>query len=366
MPTAARTASARSRTPLTNLVMRGWSLSGTSIVKRADRYAVVAYAGVDPETHRKRQKWFSGFKTRREADQFRLTLAHSPAFSAGQGPYGSPRLRTGDYLITWLHERIALRTLRARDGKCTAERMIRLYLTPNLGHIPLSRLSPAAIQQLYVALLSKQARKRTHGLSPATVARAANVLHSALEDAVKRGLIARNPQDNTIRPNVPPYEPVVLTPEQISAYLEDARETATPALYALYVTASTCGLRIGELTGILETNVDLRGRVLHVRQTLVRAGATPVFGRPKTTSGTRTVVLPDVAVEAIRDALRWKKEQRLRLGPKFRDVGLLMCGHQGRPLNPSNIRTRDHYPRLQGSVCRARGRMTCDTSTPPI
>lgn len=114
---------------------------------------------------------------------------------------------------------------------------------------------------------------------------------------MKRGLIARNPQDNTIRPNVPPYEPVVLTPEQISAYLEDARETATPALYALYalyVTATTCGLRIGELTGILETDVDLRGRVLHVRQTLVRAGATPVFGRPKTTSGTRTVVLPDL------------------------------------------------------------------------
>lgn len=41
-----------------------------------------------------------------------------------------------------------------------------------------------------------------------------------------------------------------------------------------------------------------------------------------------------------------KKEQRLKLGPKFRDAGLLFCGPKGRPLNPSNIRNRDHLPRL--------------------
>ena len=56
--------------------------------------------------------------------------------------------------------------------------------------------------------------------------------------------------------------------------------------------------------------------------------------------------MADMAVEAIRDALRWKKEQRLRLGPKYRDSGLLFVGEYGRPLNPSNIRNRDHVPRF--------------------
>jgi integrase len=216
---------------------------------------------------------------------------------------------------------------------------IRLHLNSYIGHIPLSRLSPAAVQQLYVTLLGR-------GLSPATVRRTTGILHVALEDAVRRGLILRNPQDNTTPPRVERYEPKVPEAEQVADYLADARETATPALYGLYVTAATCGLRIGELTGLPEDAADLVNRVLRISQTLVRAGRDPVHGRPKTKSGCRTILPPDLTVEAIRGALRWKKEQRLRLGPKYRDSGLLFVGEHGRPLNSSNIRNRDHLPRL--------------------
>jgi integrase len=51
-------------------------------------------------------------------------------------------------------------------------------------------------------------------------------------------------------------------------------------------------------------------------------------------------VTPDFTVEAIRTALLWKKERRLRLGPRYRDSGLVFVGEYGRPLNPSNIRTK--------------------------
>jgi integrase len=313
-------------------------LSGTSIVQRGKKFAIACYAGVDPATHKQRYKWFSGFATRKEAEQFRLTLAHHPTFGAGQGPYCNPRLRVGDYLTSWLDEREALGTLRERTVN-HSRGAINHHLVPHIGHIPLARLSPAAIQNLYLTLLD-------HGLSPATVRRTSGILHVALEDAVKRGYILRNPQDNTTPPRVPRYEPTVPETEQVAQYLADARETATPALYALYVTAATCGLRIGELTGLPENAVDLGARLLHVRQTLVRAGKDPVHGRPKTDSGCRTVFMTDMAVSTTRDALRWKKEQRLRLGPRYRDSGLLFVGEYGRPLNPSNIRNRDHLPRL--------------------
>jgi len=277
----------------------------------------VAYAGVDAATHRGRQKWFGGFKTRREAEAFRLALAHHPAFAGGTGPYGSPRLRTGDYLRNWLEERRALGNLRERTARRHAEH-IALHLNPHIGHIPLARLSPAAIQHLYPTLLKT-------GLSGSTVRRVAAVLHAALQDAVKRGLLIRNPQDNTTRPSLVPYEPVVPTPAQVIAYLDDARETATSAVFALYV---------------------LDHRVLSVHQQLVRAGRTPVFGQPKTARGRRKVLLPPVAVDALRAALRWKKERRLKLGPKFRDGGTIFCGPTGRPLNGGNLYTRDHLVRL--------------------
>jgi hypothetical protein len=100
------------------------------------------YAGIDPATKKQRQKWFGGLKTRREAEQFRLALASALAdVFSGSGPVWSsaaPHRRRPQHLA---QQGVALGTLRDRTAKCT-EALIRLYLTPNIGHIPLVRLSP--------------------------------------------------------------------------------------------------------------------------------------------------------------------------------------------------------------------------------
>jgi integrase len=330
-----RTWTLRSGTiPLKLLGEGGWSLSGTCVVKRRGKFAVVAYAGVDPKTKKKRYRWFSGFSKENDAKQFQATLAHSPVCGAG----GSSRVRLDDYLETWIAQRAALRSWRPKTIETV--QLMHSYLSPQLGHMPLSRLSPTAIEAAYARLLTE--------VSPATVRRTAQTLTTALEDAVRLGIIMRNPARRVTPPTVEEYEPALLNPEQLRMYLADAAETATPALYALWVTKATCGLRLGELLGLAEDAVDLDRPLptLRIDRQLTRAGRVPQFGRPKTRHGRRVVVLPDIAVKAIRAAIIWKKEQRLRLGPKFRDAGLLLCGPRGRPLNPSNIRNRDHHPRL--------------------
>ena|GEM_PF-494270 len=317
----------------------GWSLSGTCVVRRGKTFAVVAYAGIDPETKKQRQKWFSGFATKKDAERFRLTLAHSPAFSAGAGPYGAPRLRVGDYLYSWIDERETLRQIRTRTAAGYRD-LARLHIRPRLGHLPLARLSPAAIQTLYTAML-------TDGLAPATVRQVASIVHAALQAAVRSGLIARNPADNTTPPSVPEHEPTIWTPAQLRAYLDNARETTSPSVYAFYVTAAGTGARVGELAGAAEDAFDLGAALLHVRRTLITAGENPVFGEPKTAKGRRSVLLPAEAVEVIRQAMLWKKEQRLRLGPRFRDVGTLFCTPSGRPLDRHVLRARDHLTRIE-------------------
>ncbi|HET7264456.1 MAG TPA: tyrosine-type recombinase/integrase [bacterium] len=311
-------------------------------MKHRKKWAVVCYAGLDAQTKKQRQRWFGGFKTHAEAEQFRLALAHSPAFSSGVGPYGSPRLRTGDYLRTWHEQRVVLGKIREQTAD-RYEELLRCHIIPGLGHIPLARLAPAAIQHFYTTMISER------GLSTTTAHQAAAVLHVALRDATRQGLIVRNPADNTTPPPVAEYEPTVFSPEQTVAYLADARTTATPAVYALHVTAATGGLRLGELLGLREVAADLAHRppLLSVHQQLVRAGRNPVYGPPKTGRGRRTIVLSDVAADVIRAALLWKKAQRLMLGPKYRDSGLLFVGPKGRPLNPSNLWNRDHTPRLR-------------------
>jgi len=71
-------------------------------------------------------------------------------------------------------------------------------VTPAIGHIPLARLSPAAIQHLYVAFVER-------GLAPATVRQMAAILHAALSSAVRSGIALRNPADNTTLPSMPEY-----------------------------------------------------------------------------------------------------------------------------------------------------------------
>lgn len=317
----------------------GWSLGGMCIVKRGGKFCVVAYCGTDPKTGKERRKWFSGFQSARDAERFRLTLGTNPAFASGSGPYGSGRLRLRDYLPDWLDERRTLGELRTRTADRYDE-LIRLHVTPRLGHIALVRLAPPAVQYLYTSMLKD-------GLASATARQTGRVLHAALATALRRGLIAKNAADQATLPQSDKFEPTVLSPEQIATYLVDAGATADPALYALYVISIGCGTRLGETLALSENDADLANGLLHVRRTLVHAGREPVFGPPKTDRARRTLLLPDGAISAIRAALVWKKERRLRLGSRFRDAGLLFCGPTGRPLNPSNIRNRDHLPRLE-------------------
>ena len=69
--------------------------------------------------------------------------------------------------------------------------------------------------------------------------------------------------------------------------------------------AATAGLREGELLGLQVEDLDLLGRVLHVRrQLLLIPGSPPYLAVPKTEGSVRDVPLGQVAVEALAAHLR--------------------------------------------------------------
>lgn len=239
---------------------------------------------------------FSGFKTKKEAERFRIDLAHSPAFSSGAGPYEIPRLRVQDFLESWIDERASLKRIREKTAAGYRD-LTRLHITPWIGHIPLVRLSPPTIQGLYNRLLPR--------LSPTTVRQIAAILSASLNEAVRRGLILRNPCANTTPPAPAPYDPTLLSPEQIQSYLDDAREKAIPTVYALYVTACGTGMRLGELLGLREAD--------------------------------------------------------LRLGPKLRDAGLVFCGDRGVLSIPLTCVTETICPVLEDLNSPGAGSTTCGT-----
>lgn len=74
---------------------RGFIVPGAIVKRSPTNYAVKVYIGQG------KSKWYSGFRTRREAQAFQANLASHPAHSAGVGLYGSVRERTGTYLKGW-------------------------------------------------------------------------------------------------------------------------------------------------------------------------------------------------------------------------------------------------------------------------
>jgi len=206
------------------------------------------------------------------------------------------------------------------------ESIVRVRVVPRLGRVPLARLTPLDLQGLYVGL-------EEAGLSRRSVHHTHRALHRAFGQAVRWGLLPRNPCDGATPPQPKRPEMRVLDQEQVAALLDATRDH--PA-HALYVLAITTGMRIGELLGLRWGDADLGASKLAVRRALQRQnGAGLVFVEPKTGRSRRSIVLGQRAVLALRQHRARQLERRLVAGEAWRDQGLIFCNATGGPADPS-------------------------------
>ena len=86
--------------------------------------------------------------------------------------------------------------------------------------------------------------------------------------------------------------------------------------------------------------MDLETGCLIVRQTLQRIDGKYQYLPPKTTKSRRTIPLPAVVIQALRRHRTHQLEERLRLGQKWDDHGLVFTGELGQPLYGPNVTRR--------------------------
>ena len=302
-----------------------------SIVKRGlHSFACVVYLGRDPATGKERQKWVS-FKTRREAEAH---LAHLVGQVSSGAPLPPATLRLSEYLERWLRDygegRLTPKTLESYRAT------VRVHLAPTLGHIPIGRLAPQTIQGYLTSKLHT-------GLSKTTVRYHAAILHQALRQAVKWGLLVQNPVDRVDLPRRARVEMRVWDEEQVRMFLAEARRSS--AYYALYLTALTTGMRQGELMGLRWKDVDLTLGVASIQQTLYRIGKDVVAKEPKSVSSRRAIALPPTLIETLRGVQAEQMAARREFGGAYDDHGLVFCQPSGKPLHAHNVTQRD-LPRV--------------------
>lgn len=300
-----------------------------SVTQKGKKWYYIIYLGkIDGQ---KKQKWSSGYDTKREAQRALRETLHQ----MDEGKYIEPTKETvASYMTSWLAGRensIEYNTLKKYRW------MTQHHVIPNIGGIELVKLAPQHLQELYTTLLTKVSPTSKTGkpLSKRSVLHVHNMIHMALEQAVKWCMIQRNVSDVVKPPKPSNKEFHRLSSDELRQLLS---ETGKYRYGVAYFLAAMTGMRKAEVFGLRWQDVDFAHGVLRVRQTLqYEKGVGPVFKDTKTANGRRDVAIDPVTVQQMRNHRKSQLEERFLFGSDYKDHDLVFSRIDGRPVSYSTV-----------------------------
>jgi integrase len=277
--------------------------------------------GRDPATGKRlsRHVTFKGTKREAQAELNRLLNRRN------EGTYVDPtKMSVAEYLEHWLtvdiERRVARKTVLRHRG------IVKHQIVPRLGHVPVRKLTATHIEAFEAQLQCEgyvKGSKAGEGLTAQTVLHVHRTLSQALAHAVKAGVLFKNPAEQVKPPRPPRREIAILSKAEVATLLR-----AAGALYLPVLVAVTTGMRRGELLGLRWSDIDLKAARLTVNQSLERSKGKTTFKSPKTSSSRRTITLPALTV----DALKEYRAAHPRIG-----AGELVFSHDGIPWDPDTL-----------------------------
>ncbi len=192
-------------------------------------------------------------------------------------------MRLDEYMAQWLrsHVEVDLRPTTADSYS----RLARLHILPHLGSCTLVDLTPQRLQN-WVADLSRTQSANAKPLSVRSVTYTMAILRAALSDAVRLGLLDRNPFERVRAPRPHPHLVESFTLEQVWRL-----DAVDHRLSALFTFLWQTGLRIGEALALHWVDVDLSRSSLRVRRSTAEVSGKLIVGPPKTAAGMREIAL---------------------------------------------------------------------------
>jgi integrase len=274
-------------------------------------------------TGKRKLKWHS-FKGNKRAAQIECARLIS---EMQDGSYIAPtKMNLSQFFEKWLTH------VEPNVSRRTHERYSQLLLrnlAPVIGGKLLSKLQPADVSEAYAILV--------RDLSPRTVHHVHRALSSALSQAERWKLIARNPAallERRDRPRIEKKPVTVIDAPTTAQVLDAARERR---LFIPILLATLCGLRRGEITALRWKSVDLERGQLAVIGSTEQCDDGSIREKDSKSGRSRTVALPAMAIEELR---RWKAgqgEELLLLGVRADENVHVVTRADGEPLQPRSL-----------------------------
>ncbi|MCX4989911.1 MULTISPECIES: site-specific integrase [unclassified Streptomyces] len=222
---------------------------------------------------------------------------------------------------------------------------VRKHLVPALGAHRLDKLRPEHIETFY-------GKMQADGRKAGTIHQIHRTFRTALNEAVRRGHLGRNPVQLAKAPRLREEEVEPYNVEEVQRLLRAADDRRNSARWAV---ALALGLRQGEALGLKWADVDLERGVLMVRRSRRRpryahgcgdtcgrkAGYCPQRQRTnpetadtKSRAGRRAVGLPAQLVDLLRTHRTKQETERAAAGEDWTDEGWLFATPTGRGTSP--------------------------------
>ena len=184
----------------------------------------------------------------------------------------------------------------------TYESRIRLHIIPEIGSIPLNKLTQNDLQQFYGRIKNSGRKRFTdkygEGLSDRMVRMCHATCRSALEKAVQDGLIRVNPAIGCKLPPKKAREMQVLTREELQRFLIQAK---FEGYYEVFLLDLATGLRRGELMALQWDDLNFKTGVLTVNKQAYTVNGELQIIPPKTKASVRKLVLPPAVLAVLRE-----------------------------------------------------------------
>lgn len=310
-----------------------------SIYKReSDGRYVGALTFPDPETGKSCRKVFYG-RTRAEV---RTKLREASDRLAEGQPVSDSKATVSQWLQHWI-----VTTLAASDRKESTRSLYRSLATTHLmpepfGYLRLDKLKPSDIEALVLRLRARTRLSRSEeggeiecrALSDSTIRTTYSVLRSALDGAVRDGLLARNPAAVIRRPGVERTEARHLSPSEVRRLLSAAESSR---YHRALVLITATGMRRGECLALRWQDIDHGAGVLRIRGTLSRIGKGLTVTEPKTERSRRMLPLSPATAALLTAQRKAQVTEQLHAGSEWIDTGHVFTTETGQPVDPRNL-----------------------------
>ena len=227
----------------------------------------------------------------------------------------------GEWFDTWIRE---YKKGRVKEGTIAAyQKYYNGCLRQRFGDVYINNIRGEHIQRLYNELLKE-------GYAVSSIKVVSAVLNGCFTQALKNGLIERNPISAATLPRQKSRKVRrALTKEQQELFMKYAEDSY---LYNLFAVMLRTGMRSGEIRGLKYTDIDKKKKVIHIRRTLKYLEHRGYFeDTPKTNTSKRDIPLT-------KDILRLLEAQHAFWGFNIiRLDGYLFCNEEGKPLSRERV-----------------------------